>query len=128
MLKTIYALMIAALIAAYLPTAALAEFREEGIAIIGEKGPNALRFESSSFEHFADRHMLVSGLTRIYNEAGERISLEALQYPSQARILYRKRTSDGLSEAISITVEAFIEDRQTETAWNLPEIKLLPPQ
>jgi len=127
-MNKIYSLLIVALIIAWLPPAAQAEFREEGPAIIGFKGPNALRFEANGFKNFADRHMLVSGLTRIYNELGEPISLAGLKVPCEARILYRKRTSDGLSEAISITIESYIEGRKTETAWSLPELKPLPPQ
>jgi hypothetical protein len=128
MKKRVYALLIAALAAAYLPAATHAEFREEGIAIIELKGPNALQLEASSFEHFIDRYMLVSDLTRIYNEVGERIGLDALGVPCQARILYKKRASDGLSEAISINVEYSIEGRPPETDWGLPEIQPLPPQ
>lgn len=127
-MKKIYFLLIIALVIAWLPTAAQAEFREEGPAIIGLKGPNALQFEANGFTVFRDRYMLVSGLTRIYNEAGEPISLAELKVPCEARILYRKRASDGLSEAISINIESYIEGRETETVWRLPEIKPLPPQ
>ncbi|MBM4309468.1 MAG: hypothetical protein FJ119_00760 [Deltaproteobacteria bacterium] len=127
-MKKMYSLLIIAFIIAWLPPAAQAEFREEGIAIIGEKGPNALRFEANGFSAFRDRYMLVSGLTRIYNEAGEPISLAELKVPCEARILYRKRASDGASEAISINIESYIEGRETETVWSLPEIEPLPPQ
>jgi len=129
MLKSIYnTLLLIALAGAWLPHAAHAEFREEGIAIIGLKGPNALQFEASSFTAFADRYMLVSGLTRIYSELGEPISLVELRVPCEARILYRKRTSDGLAEAISVNVQGYVEGQETATEWSLPELKPLPPQ
>ena len=128
MIKKICLLLIAGLVAGWLPIAAHAEFREEGIAIIGLKGPNALQFEANGFTNFADRYMLVSKLTRLYNEAGEPISLAELKVPCQARIVYKKRASDGLSEAISVNVESYIEERQLETTWGLPEIKPEPPR
>ena len=128
MLKKIYVLLIAVLIAGCLPTAAQAEFREEGLAIIGLKGPNALQFEASGLTGFTDRYMMVSSLTRIYNENGEPISLAELKVPCEATILYKKRAKDGASEAISITIQSYIEGQATETKWSLPEIKPLPPQ
>lgn len=127
MLKTTYILLIAVLLAAC-PLSAQAEFREEGLAIIGRKGPNALQFEANGFESFTDRYMMVSGLTRIYNEAGEPISLTEVKIPCEARILYKKRAADGLAEAISINIENYIEGQPTGTAWSLPEIKPALPQ
>lgn len=127
MLKKIYVLLIAVFIAEC-PLAAQAEFREEGLAIIGLKGPNALQFEASSFTAFSDRYMLVSGLTRIYNEAGEPLTLAELQIPCEARILYKKRAADGRAEAISVQIENYIEGRETETKWSLPEMKPEPPR
>ena len=128
MLKKIYVLLIAVLIAGCLPLSAQAEFREEGPAIIGLKGPNALQFEANGFKAFTDRYMMISGLTNIHNEAGEPISLAELKVPCEALILYKKRAKDGLAEAISITIQGYIEGRETETKWSLPEIKPLPPQ
>jgi len=131
MIKQLYSLLLAALMVGILSTAApsaQAEYREEGLAIIGLKGPNALRFEANSFTGFTDRYMMVSSLTRIYNEAGEPISLAELKIPCEAKILYKKRAADGLAEAISITIQGYIEGKDTETKWSLPEIKPLPPQ
>jgi hypothetical protein len=128
MLKKKFVLLMAVLAVECLPLSAQAEFSEEGLAIIGLKGPNALQFEASSFTAFTDRYMLVSGLTRIYNEAGEPITLTELKIPCEARILYKKRAADGSSEAISITVLGYIEGQETETKLSLPEIKPAPPQ
>ncbi len=131
MKKKRYALMTAALIAGFLlvaATGAQAEFREKGPAIIGLKGPNALQFEAHGLHSFSDRYMLVSRLTRFYNEIGEPVSLADLKIPCQATVHYKKRASDGLCEAISINVEYYFEDREVSTDWSLPEIKPLPPQ
>lgn len=131
MIKHIYSLLLSALLVSILSAtapSAHAEYREEGLAIIGQKGPNALRFEANSFTDFTDRHMMVSGLTRIYNEAGEPVTLAELKIPCEARILYKKRAADGASEAISITIQGYIAGQETETKWSLPEIKPMPPQ
>ncbi len=128
MLKKLYSLLTAALIIGCLAAAAQAEFSEEGLAIIGLKGPNALQFEANGFTGYTDRYMMVSGLTRIYNEAGEPISLAELKIPCEARILYKKRASDGRPEAVSITILGYIEGQETETKWSLPEIQPPPPQ
>jgi hypothetical protein len=123
MLKKLYSLLAAALIIGCLAAAAQAEFTEEGLAIIGSKGPNALQFEANSFTGYTDRYMMVSGLTRIYNEAGEPITLTELRLPCEARILYKKRAQDGASEAITITIQGYIEGQETETKFSLPDIK-----
>jgi hypothetical protein len=131
MIKHIYSLLLAALLVGLLSIAApsaQAEYREEGLAIIGRKGPNALRFEASGFTGFTDPYMMVSSLTRIYNETGEQISLAELKVPCEARILYKKRAADGLAEAISITIQNYIEGQATETKWSMPEIKPEQPQ
>jgi len=126
MARHIYALLAVALLAALMgaaPPAAHAEFREKGTAVIGRKGPNALQFEAHGLTAFADRYMLLSSLTHFYNEEGDPISLADLKVPCQAVILYKKRTSDGKAEAISVNVEYYLEERETDTKFSLPKIK-----
>lgn len=126
MAKNIQALFTIAVLAgltALAVPAAHAEFREKGIAVIAEKGPNALKFEAHGLAAFADRYMLVSRLTRIYNEEGMSIPLSSLRVPCQAEILYKKRASDGKAEAISVKVEHYLDERETTMNWSLPTIK-----
>jgi len=129
MIKKIHALLTVALLAALTAAAApadCAEFREKGTAVIGEKGPNALQFEAHGLTAFTDRYMLVSRLTRIYNEEGVSIPLSALRLPCQAEVFYKKRASDGKAEAISVNVEHYLEERETTTNWSLPTITPAP--
>jgi len=112
---------------AVIPAAHAAEFREEGIALIESKGPNALMFDGHGFKSFVDRYMLVSTLTRFYDENGEQISLAALKIPCQAKILYRKKSS-GVPEAISVHVEHYRDDRPVSTQFSLPTMKPEAPQ
>jgi hypothetical protein len=131
MLKNIYSLLLITLCAGILSIAvqpAQAEFREKGIAIIEQKGPNALMFDGHGFKHFKSRYMLVTKITRIYDENGLKISYANLKFPCQTQILYRNNTSTGLPEAISVHVEHYLRNREIGTGWNLPVIKPQPPQ
>ena len=131
MIQKVYSLLLVALEAGILSAAApsaQAEYREEGTALIERKGPNALMFDGHGFTGFVDRYMLVTSLTRFYDENGEPLSLVDLKVPCQARILYRKKSSGATPEAISVTVEHYFEDRPTETKLNLPVMKPKQPQ
>ncbi len=87
MKKNVCSLLIVALCGCILAIAApraQAESREEGPAIIDRKGPNALMFEGHGFANFVDRYMLVTKLTRFYDENGETTTLAALKIPCEA--------------------------------------------
>ncbi len=105
-----------------------AEFREEGVALIERKGPNALMFDGHGFKHFVDRYMEVSSLTRCYDETGVQINFADLKFPCQARILYRIKNSGGMPEAISVRVEYYLDDRIVDAQWNLPFMKPADPK
>jgi hypothetical protein len=132
MTKNIYSLLLVVLCAGILsvamPNAHAAEYREEAIALIDRKGPNALTFDGHGFKGFVDRYMQVSALTHFYDENGEEISFANLKVPCQARILYRKKSSGGVPEAISVHVEHYREDRPIDTQWTLPRMKPEQPQ
>jgi len=105
-----------------------AEFREEGVAHIDRKGPNALMFDGHGFTQFADRYMQVTKLTHFYDENNEPISLNTLKIPCMAQIVYRKKTSGENPEAISVHVLHYFENRPSNTNLNLPVMKPAPPQ
>jgi hypothetical protein len=131
MLKHLYSLLLIALFAGTLSITAAtahAEFREEGVALIERKGPNALMFDGHGFKHFVDRYMEVSSLTRCYDETGVQINFVDLKFPCKARILYRIKNSGGMPEAISIHVEYYRDERIIGAQWNLPFMKPADPQ
>ncbi len=131
MQKKIYPLLFIALCAGILSIAAIpahAEFREEGVAHIDRKGPNALMFDGHGFTQFVDRYMQVTNLTHFYDENNEPISLTSLKIPCMARIVYKKKTSGEPPEAISVYVLHYFEDRPSNTNFNLPVMTPDPPQ
>jgi hypothetical protein len=131
MIQKVYSLLLVALVAGILSTAApsaYAEYREEGPALIDRKGPNALMFDGHGFKGFVDRYMQVSSLTRFYDENEQEISLVDLKVPCQARILYRKKSSGENPEAISVHVEYYPENRPLDTKMSLTVMKPEPPQ
>ena len=131
MKKNVCSLLIVALCGCILAIAAppaQAESLNEGPAIIDRKGPNALMFEGHGFANFVDRYMLVTNLTRFYDENGETTTLTALKIPCEARIQYRRQTKGGPPEAISVTVEHYFDDRPTDTQMNLGVKKPEPQQ
>ena len=131
MLKHIYSLLLVTLCSGILSVAtpsAHAEFREEGVAHIDRKGPNALMFFGHGFTQFVDLYMQVTNLAHFYDENNEPISLTSLKIPCMARIVYRKKTSDETPEAISVYVLHYFEDRPSDTNLNLPVMTPDPPQ
>lgn len=131
MKKNVCSLLIVAICGCILAIAApcaQAESREEGPAIIDRKGPNALMFEGHGFTNFADRYMLVTNLTRFYDENGEPTTLTAFKIPCEATIQYRRQAKGGPPEAISVTVAHYFDDRPTDTQMNLATKKPEPPQ
>ncbi len=123
MQKKIYPLLLIALCAGILSVAAVpahAEFHEKGAAMIVKKGPNALIFDGHGFESFISPYMLVTPLTHVYDETGAEISYIDLKFPCQARILYRKKDSGGVPEAVSVHVEYYLDGQTTGMQWNLP--------
>ena len=105
------------------PPNAQAEFREEAVALIEKKGPNALMFDGHGFKYFVGRYMQVTALTRCFDENGVRISYADLKFPCQAKIVYRMGKTGGRPEAITIHVEHYRGDREIGTQWNLPVIE-----
>lgn len=127
MVKHIYSLLLVTLCSAILsfaaPYAHAAEYREEGVALIDRKGPNALMFDGHGFTQFVDRYMQVTGLTRFYDENNEPISLAALKIPCQAQIVYRQTASDEMPEAISVNVLHYFNNKPGDTNMNLPVMR-----
>jgi hypothetical protein len=127
MTTKIYFVLIIALCASILSTTVsvtqAAGFREKGPAYIDRKGPNALMFDAHGFKRFVDRYMEVTSRTRFYDENGEPISFADLKIPCRAQILYRKKSSSLVPEAISVKVIYYRDNGPVDNKWNLPVMK-----